>query len=131
MEWREREGEKVVSSRMKILVVDDDVGIRETLSDILELKGYEAITANDGYQAVERVKEDDYDFVLTDIKMPGLNGAEAYKIMRTEKPDLKVALMTAYTVEDVLEETLKDNSVVIFSKPLDIEEVMKLLDDVT
>ncbi len=114
---------------MKILVVDDDAGVRETFSAVLELKGYEVVTANDGCEAVEQVKENDFDFVLMDIKMPRMNGIEAYKIMKTQKPDLKVALMTAYTVEDMLDEVLRHNQVKIFSKPLHIKEVIELLKD--
>lgn len=119
-----------MSKRVRILVVDDDLGMCETLSDILEDKGYEVVTANNGCQAVEQAKRNDFDLVLMDIKMPGMNGVEACKIIRTEKPNTKVILMTAYAVEDLVHEALKDDAVGIFFKPLDIDKVIRMLQDV-
>ncbi len=119
-----------MSKTVRVLVVDDDAGMCETLSDILQDEGYEAVTANDGHEAVEQAKESDFDLVLMDIKMPGMNGVEACKIMRSERPDQRVVLMTAYAVEDMVQEALKDDAVGIFFKPLDIEKVIKLLQDI-
>lgn len=118
-----------MSEKMRVLVVDDDVAMCETLSDILEDKGYQVITANDGCQAVEQAKQSDFDFVLMDIKMPRLNGVEACKIIRSENPNVKVVLITAYAMEDLVQEALKDDTVRIFFKPLDIGKVLKLLQD--
>lgn len=115
---------------MRILVVDDDPSMCETLSDILEDKGYEVATASDGHLAVQKAKQDDFGLVMMDIKMPRMNGVEACKIMRSEKPNLKIILMTAYAVEDLVQEALKDEAVAIFFKPLDIEKVIILLQDI-
>jgi two-component system response regulator HydG len=119
-----------VSHKTRVLIVDDDVGMCETLSDILEDQGYEVVEANNGQQAVDCAKKSDFDLVLMDIKMPGMNGVEACKIIRDERPDVRVVLMTAYAVEDLVQEALKDDAVGIFFKPLDIEKVIKLLQDV-
>ncbi len=62
--------------KMTILVVDDDIAMRETLSDILEIEGYGVVTANDGNEAIERMREKDFSLVLMDIKMPGMNGIQ-------------------------------------------------------
>ncbi|KPJ51149.1 hypothetical protein AMJ40_00655 [candidate division TA06 bacterium DG_26] len=115
---------------MKILVVDDDLGMCETLSDILEDKGYEVVTATDGRKAVEEAIGSDIQLVLMDIKMPGMNGVEACKVMKKEKPNLKVILMTAYAVESLMQEALRQDGIAIFFKPLDIEKVINLLQDV-
>lgn len=119
-----------MSNKVRILVVDDDSGMCETLSAILRIKGYEVDTANDGYQAIKKVKENCFKFVLMDIKMPGMNGVEAYKIIRDEKPNLKVVFMTAYARDDLVQEILKENAVRIFFKPFDIEKLLSLLQDV-
>ncbi len=120
-----------VPKKARILVVDDDVGMCETLSDILDTKGYEVVTANNGYQAVEKVAEGDVDLVLMDIRMPGMNGVDACKTMKTEKPDLKVILMTAFTVEVLVAKAMKEHDVQVLSKPLDIEMVLNVLQDST
>lgn len=116
--------------KMRILVVDDDPSMCETLSDILEDKGYEVTTANDGREAVEKTKQKEFGLVLMDIKMPKMNGVEACKIMRSERPDMKIILMTAYAVEDLVQEALKDETVGIFFKPLDLEKVIQLLQNI-
>ncbi len=118
-----------MSRKVKVLVVDDDLGMCETLSDILEDKGYDVVAAHDGQEAVQRAKEDLFDLVLMDIKMPKMNGVEACKIMRDQNPNLRVVLMTAYAVEDLVKEALKDDAVDLFFKPLDIEKVMRILGD--
>jgi len=119
-----------LAKKMKILVVDDDLGMCETLSDILEDKGYEVVTATDGRKAVEEAIGSDIQLVLMDIKMPGMNGVEACKVMKKEKPNLKVILMTAYAVESLMQEALRQDGIAIFFKPLDIEKVINLLQDV-
>lgn len=116
-----------MSKQKKILVVDDDLGMCETLTDILEGEGYEVVTANDGYQAVELTTQNCFDFVLMDIRMPGMTGVEACKIMRNEKPDLKVILMTAYAVEVLVAEAIKELAVKVVSKPLDIDNVLNMI----
>lgn len=117
-------------SKTKILIADDDLDMCETLFDILEHKGYEVVIANNGHQALDQIKQSDFDLVLMDVKMPGINGVEACKIMRKEKPNLKVILMTAYAVEDLVQEALKDDAVGVFFKPLDIDKVVNLLQDI-
>ena len=59
--------------------------------------------------------------------MPGMNGVEACKIMRRENPNLRVVLMTAYAVEDLVREALSEHGVRVLSKPLDIEKTLELL----
>ena len=71
---------------MKILVVDDQAGMRETLIDILEEVGYEVEAAVDGYGAIEKAEEQFFDIILIDIIMPGINGVEAIReIKKTNK----------------------------------------------
>lgn len=71
---------------MKILVVDDDLRIVKTTCDILKIKGHEPIAANSGEEGVEKVKSDQPDCVLMDIKMSGISGVEAMKRMQEIAP---------------------------------------------
>jgi two-component system response regulator HydG len=116
-----------MAKKPRILVVDDDSGMCDTLSDILEDAGFEIAVGHDGVEALEHVRKAEFDIVLMDIKMPRMNGVEACKIMRQEKPDLSVFLMTAFTVEHLVSEALSDLGVQVLSKPLDIDNMLDML----
>jgi two-component system, NtrC family, response regulator HydG len=116
-----------MSKRMKILVVDDDRRMAKTIYDILKIKGYEAIEANSGEEAVEKVKFDAPDCVLMDIKMPGLTGIETLKIIREIVPDLPIILMSAYATEEQKIEAKKHGAYTILNKPIDIQAVLAFL----
>jgi two-component system response regulator HydG len=111
-----------------ILIVDDDVGMTETLADILDDMGYDVAVAGDGYRAVERIREKVYGIVLMDIKMPGINGVETFKEVKRTSPSTKVIMMTAYSVEDLIKEALEGGAYGIIYKPLDIDKVMDLIE---
>lgn len=79
----------------KILVIDDQRSIRSTLKDILEMEGHTVVLAEDGAQGVEAFAADSFDVVLTDIKMPNMDGMEVLdKIMET-RPDCPVIMISA------------------------------------
>ena len=72
------------SARKSILIVDDDVGMGDTLTDILQANQYEVATAHSGDAAVSMMRRRAYDLVLMDIQMPGLNGVQALTAMKAE-----------------------------------------------
>jgi len=84
----------------KVLVVDDEAGMRETLVDILEGAGYEVAAAPDGNAALASVHDTAFDVVLMDIRMPGPDGVTV--LQRMGSPPPRVIMMTAYAVEDQL-----------------------------
>ena len=88
----------------RILVVDDDSYVREATEEILRLKGYEVDTAPEARSALKRLDECEYDLILSDIRMPGMNGMELLEAARSRTPDIHIILMTAYgTIEDAVE----------------------------
>ena len=113
---------------VSILVIDDDEGMCETLCDILEVIGYQVDIANDGYQALKVVKEKKIDISLIDIKMPGINGVETFKEMKKLSPETYVIMMTAYAVEDLIEEAIQEGISTILYKPLNIEEILNSIE---
>jgi two-component system response regulator HydG len=117
-----------MKERKSILIVDDDPGMTDTLSDILFEKGYDVDTTDNGYQAIKMVKKKAYDFALMDIKMPGINGVETFKKVHEINPETKVIMMTAYFVNDLIKEALKGGIFDIFHKPLDIGKVIKMIE---
>lgn len=110
-----------------ILIVDDNIGQCKTMSFILERNGYAVNTADSGPEAISIVEKKPFDVIFMDIKMPVMNGVEAYKKIKKIRPAAKVIMMTAYAVEDLVEEALQEGAYAIIYKPLDIEKVLELI----
>ena len=113
---------------VSILVVDDDDSLRRTLALILKHKGYPIETAADGAEAVARVRECPFDMILMDIRMPVLNGVQALKQIMAIRPQAVVAMMTAYALEDLIQDALAEGAFALLTKPVEIEQVMDLIE---
>ncbi|MCK5643787.1 MAG: response regulator [Gammaproteobacteria bacterium] len=110
------------------MIVDDDTGMTETLFDILTDMGHHVEVVNDGFQAIESVKAQAFDVVLMDIKMPGINGVETYKEIKSIQPGAAVMMMTAYSVEDLVSEALKEGAYGVMHKPIEIDKVVEFIE---
>jgi DNA-binding response OmpR family regulator len=95
-----------MKSTVSILVVDDEEMLRNLLMKILSKEGYQVDAACDGEDAVEKLRQNTYSLLISDIKMPRLNGFELLKIAKRDYPTMGVIIMTAYgdsfTVKDAL-----------------------------
>jgi two-component system, NtrC family, response regulator HydG len=111
----------------RALVVDDDRTMVKTLADVLKHKGWDVTTAHSGEDAVQIAWKESFDVVLMDVKMPGMDGVEAFKAMKAAKPSVRVILMTAYAAQDRLEEAQQHGVLRVLSKPVDIASLMHLL----
>lgn len=114
------------SARKSILIVDDDAGMADTLTDILQANQYEVATAHSGDAAVSMVRRRAYDLVLMDIQMPGLNGVEALTTMKAEGLAKRVIMMTAHTQGKLVKEAEEQSGFPVLPKPLDVERVLSL-----
>jgi CheY-like chemotaxis protein len=92
----------------------------KTLCDIFQVKGYETEAAHSGREALEKVKSQSFDCVLSDIKMPTVDGVELYRTIKAIQPDLPVVLMTAYSADSLVKEGLEEGVIAVLTKPLDI-----------
>lgn len=110
-----------MNKSISILIVDDDLGMLKTLDYILTDKGYEVTTVNNGFKAIEMIKERKFDIVLTDIKMPDINGVEVLKEIKKLAPETNVMMITAYTMHELVQEAKKGGANAVFSKPLDLD----------
>jgi two-component system response regulator (stage 0 sporulation protein F) len=109
--------------KKKLLVVDDQVGIRILLLEVFSTEGYETFQAANGRTALEIVKSHSPDLVLLDMKIPGMDGLEILKKIKEINPDIKVIMMTAYGELDMIKEATDLGALMHFTKPFDIEEM--------
>ncbi len=117
-----------MSEKASILIVDDNISQCKTMSFILGRKGYAVTTAQDGPEAIVRVQERPFDLIFMDIKMPLMDGVETYRRIKKIRPEAVVMMMTAYAVEDLVQEALEEGAYGILSKPLDIEKVIAVIE---
>jgi DNA-binding NtrC family response regulator len=118
-------GDKTIQHR--ILIADDQFLTRWSLAKALSQEGYEVIVAEDGKEAIEAAKTNLFDFVITDLVMPGLNGWEVLKILRETDLPPRVILITAHGGEDT-ERTAKEKGVWAYvEKPYIIDKIIGIL----
>lgn len=111
----------------KILVVDDDPGMLDTLMDVLSATGYETSVAASGNAALEMAQTGRFDLVLMDVQMPGLNGVKVLHALRVLDPTIVVIMMTAYTGDELVAESQRTTGFSVLSKPLDLDQVLPLV----
>ncbi len=110
-----------------VLIVDDDRMMAKTLADILRLKHYIAEIAHSGSEALARVQQNGFDCVISDIKMPDMNGVELCRRIKQANPDLPVILMTAYSEETLIRQGKTEGASVVLTKPVKIDVILKFL----
>ena len=115
----------------KIMVVDDDPGMRLTLVGIIEDEGYEVFGAEDGYRAIELAEETSFALIFMDIRMPGLNGVETYREIKKINPRSVVVMLTGFSVESLVKEALKEGAYAVIYKPFDIERIIDIVQATT
>lgn len=106
-----------------ILVVDDEASIRESLKDWLMEDGYSVALAIDGEDAILRVEASQYDVILLDLKMPGIDGLETMRRIKEISPDSEVLMMTAYAAVDTAVLAMKEGAFDYLVKPFDPDEI--------
>ena len=116
-----------MTGNQKVLVVDDDRRMVKTICDILRVKGHDPHPAYSGEEAVNKVREDSFDCVLMDLKMPGIDGVEALKMIKAAAPELPVVLMSAYATDLQAEEASRQGAFAVLTKPIDVQMVLSFL----
>ncbi len=109
--------------KAKILVVDDEYAVREALRDWLKEEGYDVGLAASGEEAIKMVKEDFWQVILLDLKMPGMDGIETMKKIREIEPDSEIIMITAYATIESAVEAMKLGAYDYVIKPFEPEEV--------
>jgi two-component system response regulator (stage 0 sporulation protein F) len=104
----------------KILIVDDEEKIRTLLEKFLTKKGYQALTATNGQEAIEKVKTDSPLVVLLDIRMPGMDGLAAMKKIKEVSPKTGVIMITGVKDEEVAKKAMELEAFDYITKPFDL-----------
>ncbi|MGZ3536923.1 MAG: sigma-54-dependent transcriptional regulator [Thermodesulfobacteriota bacterium] len=110
---------------MKILVVDDEAPIRDMIrKGLSQMGGYDVEVAQNGVEAVEKVEKDVFDLVLTDLKMPEMDGLELLKTIKGTRPEIMVILLTAFGSIETAVEAMKIGANDYITKPIDLNELL-------
>jgi general secretion pathway protein E len=118
-----------MDNKVNILIADDDVGISETLSDILEEKGYSVVVAGDGLGALSEARSQHFDLALIDIMMPDMNGVEALREIKKYNPDTTTIIMTGHNaIEGLVSEAIKAGVDGVLYKPFDIQTIVEMIE---
>jgi DNA-binding NtrC family response regulator len=114
-------------SKGKILVVDDEPSARTALAELLRHEDYEIETAGDGFKALGRMQDSTPDLVLTDLNMPGMDGVELLRKIKSESAEIPVVLMTAFAGVETAVSAMRDGAEDYLTKPLNTDELLIVL----
>ncbi len=111
----------------KILVVDDEQSLREVLSIMLKRAGYAVTSVSDGDEAIEHIQKDIFDLVITDLRMPKVDGMEVLQAVKSASPDTVVLVITAFATADSAVEAMKHGAYDYLTKPFQVDEVQLII----
>jgi DNA-binding NtrC family response regulator len=117
-----------VSTNGRILIVDDESNARNALAEILREEGYSCETAADGFKGLGRFAEFEPDLVLTDLKMPGMDGVEFLTKVRERCPGLPVVVMTAFGAVDTAVQAMRSGAIDYLNKPINTGELLIVIE---
>ena len=117
-----------MTARGRILVVDDESNARNALAEILKEEGYSVETAADGFKGLSRFTDFGPDIVLTDLKMPGMDGVQLLKKVKEAEPGLPVIVMTAFGAVDTAVQAMRAGAVDYLTKPINADELLLVVE---
>ncbi|MFD0868166.1 MULTISPECIES: response regulator [Paenibacillus] len=109
--------------KKKLLIVDDQNGIRVLLVEVFNSEGYQTFQASNGKLALDIVRKEPPDLVLLDMKIPGMDGLDILRHIKQIDSSIKVIMMTAYGELDMIKEATDLGALMHFTKPFDIDEL--------
>lgn len=116
------------SKRKLVLVVDDEEIIRSFLSEVLS-ENYDVSVASDGDEAIEQIKKQKFDLIITDLKMPRVSGEEVVKFAREHDPNSRVIVISGFSSLYRVSQSINCGACAFLSKPFDIRELMQTVEE--
>jgi len=120
-DWLQRQS---IGTKSAILVVDDEEVVRELFKETLEELGHRVVAVETGLEALDLVKQQDFDLVFLDLKMPGINGAELFRQIRSIKPGLPVTIITGYPDSEMMAQALAQGPFGVMNKPFGESDIV-------
>jgi len=118
---------KDISDKKKsILVVDDDADICSTLVDIFNAEGYSTDAAYNAGAAIEKIQTNNFDILLTDIRMENMDGLQLVRKVTQINPKIIIFMMTAYPRDSRISEAYSSGVVKVFEKPFEVEAMLNI-----
>jgi two-component system nitrogen regulation response regulator NtrX len=121
------EGSRAMSKR--ILVIDDEEIILDTFKIIFEDMGYHVETFSDPVAGMAEAVKNEYDLIVTDIRMPGMDGAEVTEGIRKTKPNARILLVTAFPNDPIVPRALEAGAFALLKKPFEIAKILDFLQE--
>jgi DNA-binding response OmpR family regulator len=115
--------------QMRVLLVDDEDELVFTMAERLTMRGYEVDAVTSGDAALERLGANVYDVAVVDVKMPGTSGQEVLRVARELRPEMPVILLTGHGSTEEGEEGMRLGACAYLFKPVNIEELMKTMEE--
>ncbi|MCK4387307.1 MAG: response regulator, partial [Dehalococcoidia bacterium] len=112
-----------------VLIVDDEVVMRESLRDWLTDSGYQVEIAEEGEEALKTIAEHDFGLVILDLRLPGKDGIEVLREAKEKRPQLKGVIITAYPSAQTAVEAAKEGAIGYLPKPFDLNNLEKLIQE--
>ena len=123
-EWIAKQSTVVEGS---VLVVDDDPGVREMLSDIISEQRYRVVAVENGERAIEEMEQQHFDLVFLDLVLPGMSGAEALSAIKQKDEKVIVAIITGYGDDPVAMEAMSLGPLLMIRKPFRVDDILEVI----
>lgn len=114
-------------NKIKVLLVDDEISFTTSMERVLSRRGFDVKVASDGLTALHLIAGEQFDVILLDIKMPGMDGIQVLKEIRRFCPDINVILLTGHYFSSEEETTLKEGAYAYLLKPYPILDLVNLI----
>lgn len=111
----------------RILIIEDDEGMRSLLKDFLEEEGYEIDSVDNGSEAFRKIVKEVYDLIVTDVRMPGLSGLDILPGIRKLQPEAPVIVITAFGDKEVYRRAFERGATAYLEKPIHLENLKNLI----
>jgi two-component system, NtrC family, response regulator HydG len=114
----------------RVLVIDDDRDHAESIADILSMRGHSVEAAFSGEQGVDVFRQQDFDIVFMDVKLPGMNGVETFFEFKKIRPNARVMMMTGFSLEQLITQAIENGALGVLRKPFAIQDLLQVLDQI-
>lgn len=118
---------KKAKEKVTILVIDDEPSVTDALQIILEANGFAVVTASNGYDGLEQVRQQQFDFTITDLHLPDISGLKVLTAIREKNSQSPVIIITAHNTSELRAEAITLGAVDVLSKPFSPSDILGLI----